>query len=92
MFFVKYITKSIEIVLKPSLMKYRNSLLCSCRFYNVLTDDIPDISHVTIKRILKNHNVQFDEGHTCFITNCPICMKNAKVQSTSKIYINKTTG
>lgn len=94
MYLVKYLTRN----LKSTFLKRDN--ICFCRFYNVLTDEIPDISITGIKKLLKNNNLQYEDGHTCIITNCPICnnkkndlsaTSSASVSS-AKIYINKMTG
>ena len=51
-------------------------------------EDIPTISPSEIKKTLKNKNISFEEGHACFQAPCPMCLK----KTSSKIYINKTTG
>lgn len=56
-------------------------------------EDIPDVTPVSIKRILKQNDIVFEEGYTCFITNCLLCGKQMKPTSpTNNFYINKTTG
>lgn len=64
----------------------------SNRFYNSLSfEDIPEVSPNQIKKTLKNLNIQYEEGFTCFVTPCPICNKPVKT-NIPKIYINKMTG
>lgn len=54
-------------------------------------DLVTNISLIGIKRILRQNNIAFLEGHACISMNCPICETNKCIKN-SKIYINKTTG
>lgn len=54
-------------------------------------DLVANISLIGIKRILRQNNIAFLEGHACISMNCPICETNKCIKS-PKIYINKTTG
>lgn len=64
------------------------------RNYNSIDfEDIPDVTSASIKRILKQNDISFEEGYTSFITNCLLCGKATKSPSSShNFYINKTTG
>lgn len=68
----------------PYISSYRN-------FKNASVDDVPCVSTSSIRKILKSSNINFEEGHTCFTTQCPICKLNAK-STLSTLYVNKTTG
>lgn len=84
MFLVKLIRKSV--------FKQKTNIAI-VRYYNdVKFEDIPDISAVEIKKVLKK-NVSYEEGYTCYIICCPVCHKSKSQKAVaSKIYINKTTG
>lgn len=55
------------------------------------SDLVTNISLIGIKKILRQNNIAFLEGHACISINCPICETN-KCTKNPKIYINKTTG
>lgn len=58
-------------------------------YNDISVDEIPEVSKIIIKKALKQNNLSFDEGFTCFITPCSFCSKAIK---NAKLYINKTTG
>nr|XP_023016578.1 twinkle protein, mitochondrial [Leptinotarsa decemlineata] len=62
------------------------------KFNDVATDDIPEVSTVSIKKALKFNGVSYEDGYTCFIASCTLCHKHDKTVKSSKLYINKTTG
>ncbi|KAI4482780.1 hypothetical protein M0804_008633 [Polistes exclamans] len=55
------------------------------------SDHVSNVSLIGIKRILRQNNIAFMEGHTCICADCPICEMNKCIKG-PKIYINKTTG
>lgn len=67
-------------------------------YNNIDFEDIPDVTPASIKRILKQNSISFEEGYTSFITYCLLCGKQvsngaAKLPPcTNKFFINKTTG
>ncbi|XP_045483624.1 mitochondrial DNA helicase [Harmonia axyridis] len=60
-------------------------------FKNASVEDVPSVSSSSIKKTFKSSNIEFEEGHTCFKTQCPICKLNSK-PTISTLYVNKTTG
>ncbi|KAJ8953200.1 hypothetical protein NQ318_003239, partial [Aromia moschata] len=63
------------------------------RNYNDISfEDIPEVSTASIKKTLKANNISYDDGYTCFVTQCPFCTLQKNLSSTAKVYINKTTG
>ncbi|KAF5302673.1 hypothetical protein FQA39_LY10169 [Lamprigera yunnana] len=61
-------------------------------FNDISFEEVIDVSPSTIRKILTTHKLNYEEGYTCFIINCPVCQKNVKSMNTPKLYINKTTG
>jgi hypothetical protein len=47
-------------------------------------------SIIQIKKVLKTHNISYQDGITNIKTSCPVCEKNE--DQSRDIYINKTTG
>lgn len=59
-------------------------------FHNEVNSTFPAASSGSIKATLRQNNINFQEGHACFVITCPIC-DSCKINDT-KLYINKTTG
>ncbi|KAB0795922.1 hypothetical protein PPYR_09983 [Photinus pyralis] len=68
------------------------SKTCTRQFNDISFEDISDISPTVIKRALNSHKLSYEEGHTCFLINCPVCQRKAKSLSNPKLFINKKTG
>lgn len=51
---------------------------------------IPSASISQIKKILRQRNVNFLDGHSCIAFSCPIC--NDQKLKERKIFLNKATG
>lgn len=60
------------------------------RCLNDSADSGEAISFVQMKKILKQSNISFQEGHACITTDCPLCQSDKRKES--KVYVNKTTG
>ncbi|XP_046824323.1 mitochondrial DNA helicase isoform X1 [Vespa crabro] len=75
-------------ILKKKCIK---SYFMSYCYHTNQNDLLPNISLIGIKKILRENNITFLEGHACININCPICETN-KCTKNRKIYINKTTG
>lgn len=92
MLLFRFVNKLSQIrPVSPSFVLYQKSSQPSRSFNDMAFDDIPTaVTPGLIKQTLKQHDVSFEDGYTCFMTSCPNCAKQAK--STSKLYINKTTG
>lgn len=85
MFLVKLIRKSA--------FKQKNNVAIARHYNDLKFEDIPNISAVEIKKVLKKNNISYEEGYTCYIICCPVCHKNKSQKAvSSKTYINKTTG
>ncbi|XP_034938619.1 twinkle protein, mitochondrial [Chelonus insularis] len=56
------------------------------------TADFTGVSVGKIKKLLRSHNVNINEGYACITVSCPICNISHSQQNDSKIFINKTTG
>lgn len=56
------------------------------KFLHDTLEDLPTIALMDMKKTLKSCNISFYEGHTCLLSDCPLC------DNKSKLYINKTTG
>ncbi|XP_011315121.1 twinkle protein, mitochondrial [Fopius arisanus] len=59
-------------------------------FHNEVNAGLSSTSSGSIRTILRQNNVNFQEGHACIVINCPIC--GYCKQNDAKLYINKTTG
>ncbi|KAF7265342.1 hypothetical protein GWI33_021233 [Rhynchophorus ferrugineus] len=75
----------------------KNTVLTSLyRAYKDSPDVGPgEVSTVVIKKILKEHDVGFEDGYTCVIskiTLCKICKNSPKNAPNARLYINKMTG
>ncbi|KAL3287920.1 hypothetical protein HHI36_002376 [Cryptolaemus montrouzieri] len=75
---------------KTISQKFKLALTISRSFKNTSIEDVPNVTPTSIKRVLKSLNIPFQEGFTCFVTECPICKENSK--HTADLYVNKTTG
>lgn len=67
---------------------------CDCinrKIHNVGFSDIPKITPVEIRKLLRQKGYSVQEGFTSLITKCFICISEQKPLE-SKVYINKTTG
>lgn len=51
---------------------------------------MPATSLGHIKKILRQQNILFQDGHSCLIFNCPVC--DLKKEKELKVFVNKTTG
>jgi hypothetical protein len=92
--------KSLETYYVPVLTELHNSKnICHgnpniylCRNYNTMSmEDIPAVSESQIRKALKSHGVNFVDGFTCLVIECPVCLQNDK-RRTGRMYINKVTG
>jgi hypothetical protein len=54
-------------------------------------EDIPTVSESQIRKALKSYGLNFVDGFTCLVIECPVCLQNAKKRS-GRMYINKVTG
>jgi hypothetical protein len=62
------------------------------RYYNTMSiEDIPALSESQIRRTLKGYGLNFVDGFTCLVTECPICEQQIRKQI-GRMYINKVTG
>ncbi|KAK9876163.1 hypothetical protein WA026_011279 [Henosepilachna vigintioctopunctata] len=68
--------------------RYGNLYSVTRHFKNASIEDVPEVSQALIKRIFRSNNMKFEEGYTCFTTDCHLCHHNMK----STLYVNKTTG
>ncbi|XP_044014989.1 twinkle protein, mitochondrial [Aphidius gifuensis] len=59
-------------------------------FHSELDLSVSSTSLGHIKKILRQQNVTFQEGHSCLLFRCPICDDNKKKELT--VFVNKTTG
>lgn len=87
MLFTKFI-RNVQLVVKKNCYVKHVSVR---KFNDISFEDITDISPAVIKRTLSSNNVNFEEGFTSFIINCPTCQKSTK-PAQAKLYINKITG
>ncbi|KAK4877568.1 hypothetical protein RN001_010074 [Aquatica leii] len=91
----------LQIITKSTLNSFLKNSHLTVTLYNntvkrhfndISFEEIIDISPSTIKRTLAIHKLNYEEGHTCFMINCPVCQVNVKSMNSPKLYINKTTG
>ncbi|GFG33037.1 hypothetical protein Cfor_10752 [Coptotermes formosanus] len=62
------------------------------RCYNMLNmEEIPAVSESQIRKTLKGYGLNFVDGFTCLIIECPICLQHVKTKI-GRMYINKVTG
>jgi hypothetical protein len=92
--------KSLETKYVPDLTELHNSLnvyhgnpsIYLCRYYNTVSmEDIPAVSESQIRKALKSYGLNFVDGFTCLIIECPVCLQNVK-RRIGRMYINKVTG
>lgn len=63
-----------------------------CRYYNTVSmEDIPAVSESQIRKTLKSYGLNFVDGFTCLVIECPVCLQHVK-RRTGKMYVNKVTG
>ncbi|KAJ8924787.1 hypothetical protein NQ315_000940 [Exocentrus adspersus] len=91
MFLFKFAKGNIKFKVENAVKDVRNIKI---RTYNdVRLDSIPEVSPALIRKTLKANNITYEDGYTCFIAQCAFCHKSTNsTKSTSKLYINKTTG
>ena len=62
------------------------------RCYNTLNmEEIPAVSESQIRKTLKGYGLNFVDGFTCLVIECPICQQHVK-SKIGRMYINKVTG
>lgn len=62
------------------------------RCYNTLdVDEIPPVSESQIRKTIKGYGLNFVDGFTCLVIECPICQQHVK-SKIGRMYINKVTG
>jgi hypothetical protein len=62
------------------------------RYYNAVSmEDIPTVSESQIRKTLKSYGLNFVDGFTCLVTECPVCLQHDK-RRTGRMYVNKVTG
>jgi hypothetical protein len=62
------------------------------RCYNTLNmEEIPAVSESQIRKMLKGYGLNFVDGFTNLVIECPICLQHDK-SKIGKLYINKVTG
>lgn len=62
------------------------------RCYNTLNmDEIPPVSESQIRKTIKGYGLNFVDGFTCLVIECPICQQHVK-SKIGRMYINKVTG
>jgi hypothetical protein len=92
--------KSVETNYVPDLTELHNSVnvyhgnpsIYLCRYYNTVSkEDIPAVSESQIKKALKSYGLNFVDGFTCLVIECPVCLQNVK-RRIGRMYINKVTG
>lgn len=63
-----------------------------CRYYNTVSmEDVPVVSESQIRKTLKSYGLNFVDGFTCLVIECPVCLQHVK-KRTGRIYVNKVTG
>jgi len=68
--------------------RYRTLYRC----YNTLNvDEIPPVSESQIRKTLRGYGLNFADGFTCLVIECPICQQHVK-SKIGRMYINKVTG
>ncbi|KAK0177236.1 hypothetical protein PV328_001312 [Microctonus aethiopoides] len=83
----------MRTLLKCCLMqprKLKQSLILIKYYHDKTNMIIPSASISQIKKILRQRNVNFLDGHSCIAFNCPIC--NDQKLKERKIFLNKATG
>lgn len=62
------------------------------RCYNTLNvDEVPPVSESQIRKTIKGYGLNFVDGFTCLVIECPICQQHVK-SKIGRMYINKVTG
>ncbi|XP_015127160.1 twinkle protein, mitochondrial isoform X2 [Diachasma alloeum] len=84
---LKFVIRCCRKYQRDFKWKYRTEFRS---FHNEVSSGLSPASSGSIKTTLRQHNVNFQEGHACIVINCPIC--DSGKQNDAKLYINKTTG
>lgn len=91
--FSKYLLPNRLIVNRYwNLTRIRKSELSSTNINLKDETEKDSTSIIQIKKVLKTHNINYQDGITNIKTSCPVCEKNEQQQQSRDIYINKTTG
>jgi hypothetical protein len=69
-----------------------NPTINLCRYYNTVSmEDISAVSESQIRKTLKSYGLNFVDGFTCLVAECPVCLQHVK-RRTGRMYVNKVTG
>jgi hypothetical protein len=71
---------------------HENRNINLCRYYNTVSmEDIPAVSESQIRKTLRSYGLDFVDGFTCLVIECPVCLQHVK-RRTGGMYVNKVTG